>query len=86
MGFDISTCYLISELSERLDIPFGQLISECFKMTISCPSGIPPSIELAIKLDIHSGEELKEICEYYKCDCYELTPWHVWEYKEKYKT
>lgn len=85
-GFDISTCCLISELSERLDIPFSRLISKCFDMMIDYKDEIPPSIEFAIKLGIHSDEELEAICEYYKCDCYELTLWHVWKYQEKHKT
>ena len=84
-GFDISICCLISELSERLDIPFGQLINECFNMTINCQSGIPPSATFAIDLGIYNDEELKAICKYYKCDCYELTPWQVQEYTEKHK-
>lgn len=85
-GFDISTCCLISELSERLDIPFGHLISKCFDMMIDYKDDIPLLIDYAIDLGIYNDEELKAICDYYKCDCYELTPWQVQEYREKHKT
>lgn len=85
-GFDISTCCLISELSEKLDIPFSQLINKCFDMMIDYKDEIPLLIDYVIDLGIYNGEELKAICDYYKCDCYELTPLHVQEYRKKHKT
>ena len=87
-GFDVSTCCLISELSEKLDIPFGRLMDTCFDMVIdyhSDPDYIPSKFEYAMDIGITSDKELYDICTYFNCEYYDLTSWHVHEYHEKIK-
>ena len=87
-GFDVSTCCLISELSEKLDIPFGRLMDTCFDMVIDYhndPDYIPSRFEYAMDIGITSDKELIDICSYFNCEYYDLTSWHVHEYHEKYK-
>lgn len=85
MGFDLSTCCIISELSEKLDIPFAGLLNMCFDMMIdyhSDPNYIPAKTERAIDLGIGDSEELDSICRYYQCEYYELTEEDVTEYRK----
>ena len=85
-GFDVSTCCIISELSEKLDIPFAALIDRCFDMMIdyhSDPNYIPAKIDRAIDLGIEDSEELDSICNYYQCEYYELTKEDVTEYRKR---
>lgn len=85
MGFDLSTCCIISELSEKLDIPFAGLLNMCFDMMIdyhSDPNYIPAKTERAIDLGIGDSEELDSICRYYQCEYYELTKEDVTEYRK----
>lgn len=74
-GFDIDTCYQISELAENLEVPFGTLAQMCFEAYINIhddPRFLSPKIECAIDLDVHSEEELDEICTFYDCKYYDL--------------
>lgn len=74
LGFDTSTCCLISELSEKLSIPFGCLIKQCFEMTIECnQANEDEMIEFMMELEIESSDELKALCQYYNCKWYDLT-------------
>ena len=85
MGFDLSTCCIISELSEKLDIPFASLLNACFDMMIdyhSDPDYIPAKIECAIELGIKDSDELDSICKYYQCEYYELNKQDVREYRK----
>lgn len=85
-GFDVATCCLISELSEKLDIPFAFLMKSCFEMAIkyhSTPDYIPSHIDYVIDIGITSDKELYAICKYFDCEYYDLTDWHVQEYREK---
>lgn len=87
-GFDVTTCCLISELSEKLGIPFAFLMNCCFDMAIEChsnPNYIPVHIDYAIDLGITSDKELDAMCKYFNCEYYDLTDWHVQEYREKQK-
>ena len=87
-GFDVTTCCLISELSEKLDIPFAFLMNCCFDMAFeyhSDPGYIPARIDYAIDLGITSDKELDAMCKYFDCEYYDLTDWHVQEYREKQK-
>lgn len=76
-GFDVSTCCLISELSEKLSIPFGHLIEQCFEMAIENDQDdeyrTDEITDFMMELDIESKEELKELCQHYNCKWYELT-------------
>lgn len=84
--FDTSTCYAISEVSERLGIPFSDLLNTCFDMMInfhSSPDYIDPKIEKAIDCGISSDEELDEICDFYNCEYYQLNRDMVDEFKEQ---
>lgn len=85
MGFELSTCCIISELSEKLDIPFAGLLNMFFDMMIdyhSDPNYIPAKIECAIDLGIEDSEELDSICRYYQCEYYEVTKEDVIEYRK----
>ncbi len=83
-GFDTTTCYAISEISERIGIPFGMLLNICFETMIDIRSDenyIEPKIEKAIDCGIVSDEELDRICEYYGCEYYQLNEYMVNEYR-----
>ena len=77
LGFDTSTCCLISELSERLSIPFGHLLEWCFEMAIEneqYDEFHPDEItEFMMDLGIEGDEELQELCQHYNCKWYDLT-------------
>ena len=76
-GFDTSTCCLISELSEKLSIPFGHLLEKCFEMAIEYDEKYdyePDEVtEFMMDLGIESEEELQELCQHYNCKWYDLT-------------
>ena len=88
MGFDVSTCCLISELAEKLDIPFSYLIDQCFTIMIQCEQNtvVPAEvdeIEYMMDFGIYDGAEFEEIYNYYGCKYYEVTEQMVQEYREK---
>lgn len=83
-GFDTSTCLAISEVSERIGIPFAYLLNICFDAMIDYKSSdnyIDPRIEMAIECDI-SLDEMDKICEDLGCEYYNLSPEFVRAYKE----
>jgi len=85
-GFDTATCKAISEVSERIGVPFGELLNVCYDTMIdihSSPSYIEPRIEKAIDCGIKSDEELDKICEYYNCEYYNLNTFIVEHYREE---
>lgn len=85
-GFDTATCCAISEVSERIGVPFGYMLDACFDLMIdfhSSPDYIEPRIEKAIDCGISSDEELDEICNYYGCEYYHLNSFMVDEYRKK---
>lgn len=77
LGFDTSTCCLISKLSEKLSIPFGHLLEQCFEMAIHYEENkdekINEIIDVMSELQIESQDELDDLCRYYDCKWYELT-------------
>ena len=77
LGFDISTCCLISELSEKLSIPFAYLIEKCFEMTVEynqIGQDLPNELEdFMMELGIVNEEELEHLCLHYNCKWFELT-------------
>lgn len=84
-GFDTATCCAISEISERIEVPFSILLNTCFDTMIDVHSQndyISPRIEKAIDCGISSEEELEKICEYYNCKYYELSETMVKEYRK----
>lgn len=84
-GFDFTTCCAISDISERLEIPFGYLLNTCFDLMIDCRSSedyLEPRIEKAIDCGITSDEELEKICDYFECEYYELNPFMVESYRK----
>lgn len=86
--FDIDTYYAISDLAERLEIPFGMLLSACENIALEChsdPDYLPPRIEKAIDCGISSDVELIEICNYYNCKYYDLDEFMVDEYRKQLK-
>lgn len=88
-GFDTATCCAISEVSDRLGIPFPILLDTCFDLMVdirSDPNYIDPEIETAIECGISSTEELEKICKFYNCKYYHLSPMmvdHYYEMNEK---
>lgn len=88
-GFDADTCYAISEVAERLEIPVEPLIESCFDLMAdihSSPDYLPPDVEAAIDCDIKSDDELKKICEYYDCKYYDLDDFMVEAYRSHSKS
>lgn len=84
-GFDFNTCCAISEVSERLRVPFGYLLNSCFDLMIEYHSSddyIDPRIEKAIDCGITSNDELEKICDYFECEYYELNPFIVESYRK----
>lgn len=76
LGFDISTCCLISELSEKLSIPFGCLLERCFEMAIEYSQDdryqTYEILEFMMEMEIENEDELKELCQHYNCKWYDL--------------
>lgn len=84
-GFDLTTCYAISEVSERLGVPFGCLLNTCFDLMADCHSSenyLEPRVEKAIHCGITSDEELEKICDYFECEYYKLNPFMVEAYRK----
>jgi hypothetical protein len=83
-GFDADTCYAISEVAERLEIPVEALIESCFDLMIdihSSPDYLSPEVEAAVDCGISSESELKEICAYFDCKYYDLDSFMVNAYR-----
>jgi AraC-like DNA-binding protein len=83
-GFDADTCYAISEVAERLEIPVETLIESCFDLMAdiySSPDYLSPEVEAAIDCGISSEAELKEICSYFDCKYYDLDSFMVEAYR-----
>ncbi|WP_044973466.1 hypothetical protein [Ruminococcus sp. HUN007] len=75
-GFDTSTCLAISEVSEKIGVPFGILLNQCFITMIEYQSDnnyIDFKTEKAIECGI-TPEELDEICEEFGCEYYNVNP------------
>lgn len=78
-GFDESACCAISEVAERLEMPFGFLLQKCFEAYIDYKideaeyGGLTPKMEAAIDLGISNGTDIKKICAENECEWYELT-------------
>lgn len=84
-GFDTTTCCAISEISERIGLPFGYLLEKLFDLKIEyCDNcgEYNPRAEKAGELDIVSDKELEEICEYYCCEYFHLNKYMVDEYRK----
>lgn len=84
-GFDTATCCAISEVSERIGVPFGVLLNACFETMIDVRSSddyLDPKAEKAIECGITSEEEMERICEYYDCEYYQLNGLMVTEYRK----
>lgn len=87
-GFDIEVCYQIADLAERLEIPLDGLAEHCFDAVAevkSHPGYIPPDVECAVNLGISSREELNAICEFFRCEYYELDSDKVYIYQHQKK-
>ena len=74
-GFDIDTCYAIADLSERLQVPTSDLMLACFCLVEESKNDELTAIKLGL-----SYEDLQKICEYYRCEQYELNDGMVDEY------
>lgn len=83
-NFTIEICCQIADLAERLEIPLQDLAEYCFDAVAevkSHPSYIPPEVECAVNLGISSQEELDAICQYFRCEYYELDSEKVYIYR-----
>lgn len=83
-GFDTSTCLAISEVSEKIGVPFASLLYICFDTMIEYKSSedyVDPKNEMAIECEI-SLDEMDKICEDLGCEYYNLSPDLVREYKK----
>ena len=81
----LTISYFISELSEKLSIPFGYLLQKCFEMMVECNQkfrNAPDEVdEFMMDLGIESGDELDALCLHYDCKWYELTFIQVMMYR-----
>lgn len=85
-GFDTATCCAISEVADRIGVPFWVLLNSCFDTMVEVRSQsgyIPPDIETIIDCGITSQEELEEICTYYNCKYHHLSPMMVDMYRQQ---
>lgn len=85
-SFDMDTCYQIADLAERLGISSTDLAAMCFEAVIdvkSDPHYTPAEIQIALDLGISSDEEMDAICQYFKCEPYELDDYKVSLYKKR---
>lgn len=87
-GFDTATCCAISEISERLEVPFEIMLNSCFDTMVdvhTSPNYLEPRIEHAIDCGISSDDEFDKICEYYNCKYYQVDRFMVESYREAIK-
>ncbi len=87
-GFDVDTCYQIADLAERLEVPIGYFGKCCFDVAVdvnSDPRNIPSDVEFALKLGINLDEELDAMCEFFKCEYYELDEEKVCIYRKQFQ-
>lgn len=85
-GFDLTTCCAISEVSERIGVPFGCLLNTCFELMVDYHSSddyLDPRVEKALDCGVNSDYELEKICEYYECEYYVLDRFMVDNYRKK---
>ena len=87
-GFDVDTCYQIADLAERLEIPLETLGQHCFDAVSEVKSDpqysqydIPPEVEFMFFTGLNEDEMLK-MCEYYRCEYYELDELKIYKYKK----
>lgn len=87
-GFSVDTSYAIADVAERLEIPVGILLRECFELMVELhcdPEYIPPYVEAAIDAGIESTEEMEKICEFYQCKYYDVDYFMVEAYRKHSK-
>ena len=87
-GFDVDTCYQIADLAERLGIPFTLLGERCFMAVGEVQNNpfyryndIPPEVEFMLRADLEQ-DEMYAMCEYFKCEYYELDELKVYKYRK----
>lgn len=88
-GFDTDTCYQIADLAERLGMPIGFFGECCFHAVLDVQNDphygsidIPPEVEIMLRAGIESWDELDAMCEYFKCEYYELDELKVYAYRK----
>lgn len=87
-GFDVDTCYQIADLAERLGVPLEILGQHCFDAVADVKSDpnfskydIPPEVEFMLGTNLNS-EEMYAMCEYFKCEYYELDDLKIYKYRK----
>lgn len=87
-GFDIDICYQIADLAEKLGVPLEILGQHCFDAVIDVQSDpdfgkydIPPEVEFMFHMNLNP-EEMYAMCEYFKCEYYELDDLKIYKYRK----
>jgi hypothetical protein len=86
--FDIDTCSAIFDLAERLEIPYGALLSQCEAIAVGYyanPDFHYSKFKKIMESDI-SSDELEEICRFYNCKYYDLDMFMVNEFREQLRS
>lgn len=87
-GFDEATCCAVSTIAERCGIPFGYMLNACFDIVAdyrSNPEYVDPEIETSMDLGINSEKEMKEICDFFNCEYYQLDQFMITHYRNRKK-
>ncbi len=87
-GFDETTCSAISTISDKAGVPFSYMLNACFDIIIdykSNPDYLDPMIETVINFGLKSEKEMKDICDYFDCEYYQLTQFMIMEYRRRKK-
>ena len=87
-GFSVEIYDAISDLADKLDVPFWSLLRKCgdlYQDIHSDPNFLSPRIEKAIDCGIQSDTELKKVCDFYDYKLYELDSFTVDKYRKKFK-
>jgi hypothetical protein len=87
-GFDVDTCYQIADLAERLEVPLEILGQHCFDAVADVKSDpnfgkydIPPEVEFMLRANLEQ-DEMDAMCEYFKCEYYELDDLKIYKYRK----
>lgn len=87
-GFSIDNCYAIADVAERLEIPAGTLIENCFQLMIEVqkdPDYFSPEVEAVIDCGVESSDEMERICDYFQCKYYDVDSFMVEAYRNRDK-
>ena len=84
-GIDIDLCYQIADLAERLGVPICYFGQQCLLAVGNYQHDdldFPPEVEFMINANL-DHEEMHAMCEYFKCEYYELDELKVYKYRKR---